>query len=164
MKMLNHWHTPETNVMLLINCTPRKKLVPILDNMIVNISHLLKALRTNKCIDCLCEYCSNKRMCMNSCSPEGSFLLPCFCLPWSDGTGCHDLSFLNVEFSASCFTLPISPSSRGSLAPLHWAGFWGVDINKCRNQTGGHIEEDDSRQRKPLVMGSMHGNQCNILE
>ena len=35
---------------------------------------------------------------------------PCFhCfpiyLPWSDGTGCHDLSFLNVEFSASFFTL-----------------------------------------------------------
>ena len=30
----------------------------------------------------------------------------CFCFspiyfPWSDGTGCHDLSFLNVEFQAS---------------------------------------------------------------
>ena len=25
--------------------------------------------------------------------------------PWSDGTGCHDLSFLNVEFSASFSTL-----------------------------------------------------------
>ena len=35
---------------------------------------------------------------------------PCFhCfpiyLPWSDGTGCHDLSFLNVEYTASFFTL-----------------------------------------------------------
>ena len=34
----------------------------------------------------------------------------CFhCFPiyllWSDGTGCHDLSFLNVEFWASFFTL-----------------------------------------------------------
>ena len=34
----------------------------------------------------------------------------CFCcfpiyLPWSDGTGCHDLSFLNVEFQANFFTL-----------------------------------------------------------
>ena len=34
----------------------------------------------------------------------------CFCyfpiyLPWSDGTGYHDLSFLNVEFLASFFTL-----------------------------------------------------------
>ena len=28
-----------------------------------------------------------------------------FCLPWSDGTRCHDLSFLNVEFKASFFTL-----------------------------------------------------------
>ena len=26
-------------------------------------------------------------------------------LPWSDGTGCHDLSFLDVEFSANFFTL-----------------------------------------------------------
>ena len=26
-------------------------------------------------------------------------------LPWSDGTGCRDLSFLNVEFSANFFTL-----------------------------------------------------------
>jgi len=26
-------------------------------------------------------------------------------LPWNDGTGCHDLSFLNVEFSSSFFTL-----------------------------------------------------------
>ena len=32
---------------------------------------------------------------------------PCFpiYLPWSDGTGCHDLSFLNVEFQANFFTL-----------------------------------------------------------
>ena len=26
-------------------------------------------------------------------------------LPWSDGTQCHDLSFLNVEFSANFFTV-----------------------------------------------------------
>ena len=26
-------------------------------------------------------------------------------LPWSDGTGCHDLHFLNVEFWANFFTL-----------------------------------------------------------
>ena len=39
-------------------------------------------------------------------------------LPWSDGTGCHDLSFLNVEFYASFFT-PLSYSSRGSSVPLH---------------------------------------------
>ena len=27
------------------------------------------------------------------------------CLPWNDGTGCHDLSFLNAEFQVSFFTL-----------------------------------------------------------
>ena len=26
-------------------------------------------------------------------------------LPWSDGTGCHEFSFLNVEFEDNCFTL-----------------------------------------------------------
>ena len=34
-------------------------------------------------------------------------------LPWSDRTGCHDLSFLNAEFWAS-----FSLSSRSSLVPL----------------------------------------------
>ena len=37
-------------------------------------------------------------------------------LPWSDGTRCHDLSFLNVELS-QFFHFPLSPSSRGSLVP-----------------------------------------------
>ena len=39
----------------------------------------------------------------------------CFsiCLPWSDGTGCRDLSFLNVHS-------PLSLSSRGSLVPLRF--------------------------------------------
>ena len=47
----------------------------------------------------------------------------CYCfhffliyLLWSDGTRCHDLSFLNVEFYASPFTLLFYPQSRGSLA------------------------------------------------
>ena len=34
-----------------------------------------------------------------------SFPLIPFYLPWSDGTKCHDLNFLNVEFQASFFTL-----------------------------------------------------------
>ena len=37
-------------------------------------------------------------------------------MPWSDGTGCHDLRFLNAEFQASFFTLLF----RGSLFPLHF--------------------------------------------
>ena len=47
-------------------------------------------------------------------SPSAMILKPpqnnichCFpiCLPWSDGTRCHDLSFLNVEFQTNFFTL-----------------------------------------------------------
>ena len=41
-------------------------------------------------------------------------------LPWSDGTGCHDLSFLNAEFQASFFHFPLSPSLRGSVVSLHF--------------------------------------------
>ena len=33
------------------------------------------------------------------------FHFPPFYLPWSDGTGCYDLRFLNVEFEVSLFTL-----------------------------------------------------------
>ena len=39
------------------------------------------------------------------------------CLPWSDGTRLHDLSFLNVILS-QIFHSPFSLSSRGSLVPL----------------------------------------------
>ena len=39
-------------------------------------------------------------------------------LPRSDGTGCHDFSFLNVDFQARFFTL--LPSPRGSLVPLYF--------------------------------------------
>ena len=42
-----------------------------------------------------------------------------FYLLWSDGARCYDLSFLNVEFQAA-FHSPLSPSSRGSLVPLHF--------------------------------------------
>ena len=40
-------------------------------------------------------------------------------LPWSDGTRCQDLSFLNVVLSQR-FQSPLSPSSRGSLVPLQF--------------------------------------------
>ena len=40
-------------------------------------------------------------------------------LPWSDGTGCHDLGFLNVEFLSQLFHPPLS-LLKGSLDPLHF--------------------------------------------
>ena len=45
----------------------------------------------------------------------------CFpiCLPWSVGTRCHDLTFLNVV-SSQLFHSPLLPSSRGSSVPLHF--------------------------------------------
>ena len=51
-------------------------------------------------------------------------LLPLFplLLPWSDGTTCHDLNFLNAEFQASFFTLLFHPHQEvvysSSLSPI----------------------------------------------
>ena len=41
-------------------------------------------------------------------------------LPWHDGAGCHDIHFLNVEFSASFFTLLFWTLSKDSLVALHF--------------------------------------------
>ena len=46
-------------------------------------------------------------------------------LPWSDGTGCHDFSFLNVVLR-QLFYSPLSLSSRGSLVLLHLCHKGGV--------------------------------------
>ena len=37
------------------------------------------------------------------------FHFPPFYLPWSDGTGCYNLIFFNIEFYASYFTLLFHP-------------------------------------------------------
>ena len=39
---------------------------------------------------------------------------------WSDGTRCHDLQFLKCWVLTQLFHSPLSPSSRGSLIPLHF--------------------------------------------
>ena len=44
-----------------------------------------------------------------------SFYLPC-----SDGTRSHDLHFQMLNFKSQLFHSPLSPSSRGSLIPLHF--------------------------------------------
>ena len=41
-------------------------------------------------------------------------------LNWTDGTRCHDLSVLNVEFQASLFHSLLSLFSRGSSVRLHF--------------------------------------------
>ena len=60
--------------------------------------------------------------------PQNKFCLCIHCfliyLPWSDGTVCHDLSFLNVAFQASLFTFLFHPHqkvfSSSSVLPLGW--------------------------------------------
>ena len=43
-----------------------------------------------------------------------------FYLPWSDGTVCHDLSFLNIEFPTSFFTLLFHLHQKAHLVSLHF--------------------------------------------
>ena len=64
----------------------------------------------------------------------------CFCFspiyfPWSDGTGCHDLSFLNVEFQASFLTLFFHPHQEALLFLLLSAIRVGKKDNKqCKQR------------------------------
>ena len=53
-------------------------------------------------------------------------------LPWSEETRCHDLSFLNVVLS-QLFHSFLSPSSKGSLVPLHFLplGWYHLHIWGC---------------------------------
>ena len=74
----------------------------------------------------------------------------CFTIyfPWSDGTGCHDLRFQNVELSANFFTLlfhfhqeaflwahkPFLPESRPAyMMKNSW--LWGKHCTWCRELT-----------------------------
>ena len=58
-------------------------------------------------------------------------------MPRSDGTGCHDLSFLNVVLS-QLFHSPLSLLSRGFLVPLHFLirNFGDWDIPGLRRLSG----------------------------
>ena len=53
-----------------------------------------------------------------------------FCLPWGNGTRCHDLSFWNCWVSSQLFHSFLSPSLRGSLLPLHFL-LWYRKIILC---------------------------------
>ena len=56
-----------------------------------------------------------------------------FYLPLNHGTRYHNLNLLNVEFEASFFHSPLSPSSRGSLDSLHFVPleWYHLHIHKC---------------------------------
>ena len=53
------------------------------------------------------------------------FHFPPFYLPWSDGTGCQDLCFLNVEFQASFFTLLFNPHQEALPWDCYHLHIWG---------------------------------------
>ena len=62
-------------------------------------------------------------ICSDFVAPQNK-VFHCFCCfpiywPWNDGTRCHDLSFWMLSFKPA-FHSPLSPSSRGSLVPLHF--------------------------------------------
>ena len=59
-------------------------------------------------------------------------LIP-FYLPWSNGARCHDLSFLIFSLKMA-LSPPPSPSSRGSLVPLHFLPleWYHLHIRGCR--------------------------------
>ena len=50
---------------------------------------------------------------------QGFHVFP-FCLPWSDRTGCHDLTVFYVQFQASFFTLLFHPYQEAPFLPLEW--------------------------------------------
>ena len=53
------------------------------------------------------------------------YSLPIY-LPWSDGTRCHDLSFLNVELQANFFTLCFHLHQELLLNEWKWANSWAL--------------------------------------
>ena len=82
-------------------------------------------------------------------------------LPWSDGTGCHDLSFLNVWVLSQLFHSPLSPSSRSSLVPLSFLpcrGTWGW-INSAKPPE----RELLARERHRLMPSTVTiGSKCHL--
>ena len=61
-------------------------------------------------------------------------------LPWSGGTRCHDLSFLNVVLT-QLFHSPLSLSSRGSLVLLHFLRKDGaICISEVIDVTPGNLD------------------------
>ena len=69
---------------------------------------LIAFLPRRKCISCLWSPSTVILEPKKIKSVTASIFSP-FYFPWSDGIGCHDLSFLNVEFKARFFTLLFPP-------------------------------------------------------
>ena len=66
-------------------------------------------------------------------------IFSCIYLPWSDETGCHDLSFLNTEFYATCVHISLCHVFLVFVSWIPWSfffflAFYYFDIfEKCRS-------------------------------
>ena len=72
-------------------------------------------------------------------------------LPWSDGTICHDLSFLNAEFEANFFT-PLFQFHQDTLQFLFcWGPAWGTPpMAKVMRKEAQHTQRRDRASGVPL--------------
>ena len=109
MVQLSHPYMTTGKAIVLIRWTFVGKVMSLLFNMLSRL--FLAFLPRSKCLLIHVTICSHF-------GAQENKICQCFrCfpiyLPWSDGTGCHDLSFLNVEFHSLLFDSSLSLSSRG---------------------------------------------------
>ena len=119
MVQLSHPYMTTRKTMALTRWIFVSKIKSLLFNMLSSL--VITFLPKHKCLNFMAA--------VTICSDfgaQGNKVCHCFhCfpiyLPWSDGTRHHGLSFLNVELVLSqLIRSPLSLSSKGSLAPLHF--------------------------------------------
>ena len=78
-------------------------------------------------------------------------------LPWSDWAGCHDLSFLNVEFQISFFTLLFHPHQEAFLFLLIFCHCNGIIcISEVVDISPGNLDSCDSSSSAFLMTYSVY--------
>ena len=80
-----------------------------------------------------------------------------FYLPWSDGTRCHDLRFLNIWVLSQLFHSLLSPSSRGSLVPL-----WFLPLERYHLHIWGCWYFSWKSWFQPVVHAAWHFTWCTL--
>ena len=103
---ISHPYVTTGKTIALTRCTFVGKVMSLLFNMLSRL--VIPFLTRSKCLNFMAAVaiCSDFEATQNK-------LWHCFhyfpiCLPWSDGTRCHDLSVLNVEFLSQLFHSPLS--------------------------------------------------------
>ena len=115
MVQLSHSYMTTGKTMALTRRTFVNKVISLLFNMLPRF--VIAFLPRSKCL--LISWLQSTPAVILEPRKTKSVTLHCFYLPWSDGTGCHDLRFLNVELWASFFISSFA-FIRGSSVPLHF--------------------------------------------